>query len=212
MSITELEQQLAAARAEQEAEQAREAAEQERREVAAAVERLTGYDRDRYAREANEAWQRFVQAFEETPVFAALADAQAARWRAHRAAHTAVADRTTIARARGDELPRFYDGGAPDAITPDTLIRVLEAMLRARMDADEEAEQQAYLVALARDLTPEQRQKAEAHLKARQTKHEEPHPTSIDVTCMTEAEREANGLPLGRPNRDWPTTPPHLGA
>jgi hypothetical protein len=201
-SITELQQQLAQAEANEKARQDREYAEHQRREVAAADERLSSYDRDRYAREANEAWQRFLQVFEETPAFAALADAQAAKWRAHRAAHAAVLDRTTIARARGDELPRPYDGRPPEALGLHTILSVLEAMLRERMDGDEEAEQQAMRDAVARDLTPEQRQQAEAHLKAGEVKaSDEPSPDSIDVTGMSDAERVKLGLPPGMSSR-----------
>lgn len=197
-TVQELQQQLAQAEADEKARQDEEYAEQQRREVAAAVERLSGYDRGRYTQEANEAWQRFVQAFNDTPVFAALADAQAAKWRAHRAAHAAVSDQTAIARARGDELPRLFDGKPPEAFGIHTILSAVEAMVRERIDADEEAEQQARRDALTRDLTPEQRQQAEAHLNAGKSRvSDEPAPDSIDVTGMTDAERVKLGLPPG---------------
>lgn len=217
--VAEAERILDAARNAETARAEAEQKEHERRDVAAAVERLAGYDHTRYQAEAREAWASFIRAFEETPAFAALADAQAAKWRAHRAAHAAVSDRTTIARARGDELPRPYDGTPPEAIGVHTILSVLEAMLLERINADEERTHQAHLDALARSLTPEQARAADAHLAAGRADKEEPQPTSIDVTDMSEAERAELGLPTGGlPPRDPDgvrrryAAPTHLGG
>lgn len=198
-TVAEIEADLTAAR---QVETDRITAEIDRRETAQvefARQRLAAYDSGALSREAQQATGKIESAIAADPVFAAMINAKAAEWRAHRAAHAAVRDRQVIARAEGHHEPvRPYDGPAPSSLDPAAIVaRLASLLLHEQMDAEQETEQDAEREALSTTLTDEQVNAVEAERDLARRRAEVER-NSIDVTGMSDAERAEHGLPSGR--------------
>jgi hypothetical protein len=197
MTITEqLEAELAEARR---AEAAEIQAEVERRDAALlayARKRLDAYDDQQLQADVTAARRRLVEAVANDPVWSALVEWKAAQWRRHRAGHAAALDHNALAVAEGEPASAVYDAPAPGPINLRELDSLIEFGLLDRMEAEREAEQNAYVEAAASTLTAEQIQLLEQE-RDLERRRAEVVQHSIDVTGMSDAQRQAALLDKG---------------
>lgn len=136
-----------------------EAADRERqnREAAYRRQRLAEYDRAALTRETRRAWGAFLDALAADPVFSALADAHAARWRERQAANAAHGDAVFLARVDGAEPPHDPGLSEPPPLTPDLLLGAVANLAAERIEATQAEIDETYAAAVYGDgLTEEQ--------------------------------------------------------
>lgn len=203
-TVHELEQRIEQIRREEQEQRETAARERTQRDVAYRRQRLAGYDRAALTKQARDAQRAFLDAVAADPVFSALADAQAARWREYRAASDAYSDAAFLAHLDGTNPPPNPGWTEPPPITTETLLNAVANLVAERVEAHQAEVDEAHAAAVDGELTREQiieiGEAAEAERRRAAAQHVAGG--STDVTGMTEAERAARGLPPGRPPRD----------
>lgn len=196
-TIDTLEQKLATARAEQQAELAAEVARRDAALVEHSRRELAAIDLPSLRRQARDARQAFEQALMDTPAFASLLAVKEAEWAAHQAGHDTVGHQTVIARAEGKPEPRFYDGVTPLPPSLSDIENALGHILSDRLAAAEVAKADRRREAAETTLTPEQLEEIEQEQELARRRAQVIGDSSTDVTDMTDAQRVALGLPPG---------------
>lgn len=209
--VAELEQQLAAARAAEATrleEQMREARERER---AYRRKWLEEHDPRELRRAVAAAEMRLMEAFAETPAFAALAEAQAARFIQMRATQTAHNHRAWLALDAGQTPPHDPGVSNPPDLDANVFINTLGRLVAERIDEWETAENEAfaegvYGTSLTHEEILEAEQQLEQHRRIEAARISS-QPT-VDATTLTTEDRDAMGLPQSqRRNSDAVTLP-----
>lgn len=203
-----LEQRLEEVRANEQAAQEKADRDRADRELQYRRQRLAEHDPVAMGRRAREAQMRLFDAVSADPLVQAFTEAVAAKWEQHRAAVTAAGDREFIARAEGRDPGHAPDLGSPAFTDIDELHRVMLNVIGERIAADQAARDEAFTVAVFGDgLTSDQIAAAEQQAEeARRREAAKPALVgAIDVTGMSDSEREAAQLPSGGlPDRNSP--------
>lgn len=211
-TIDELQAKLDQARADEWAK-AEEATRQAHvRETAYRRQRLAQHDPRARMEDVQTSHRAFLQALEADPVWSAFAEARAAHWRQHRAHQEAHNDRVHLATVEGHTPPHDSGTSAPPETTVQTFFAAVMSMVEGRVLAHGEQVDAELSDAVTGDLTPGQAQavEAEAEEERRREAAKVTMTGSIDVTGMSDADREAHGLPPGS-SRDKPATHLRLG-
>jgi hypothetical protein len=197
-TVAELEQQIAEVKAAEAKAQQESAREMEQRDLAYRRQRLAEYDRPTLRQVSAQAERAFMAALNDSPLITAFLATQATRWREYRLGQLAHNDRVALSLADGKEPPHDAGASAPH-LTAANFINALERAIGQAIEAASAELDEAHSLGVLGTADPavaaaageaaetERRRQAALHVAS----------GSIDVTGMSDPEREALGLPPG---------------